>query len=63
MNIQNDEIYCHCCMRWVSIYTEILVFNDIDVVCMRCYPEHYIHLGYIWDVPQFADTTHEAIGD
>jgi len=55
MNIRDNKIWCHECKKEIDLYTETLVLEDINVICNNCYPTHYTHLGYIWDVPQWRD--------
>ena len=53
MNLKGDKVFCHNCNKWIDLYTDTLLLDDRDIVCDICYPEQYICLGYIWDVPQW----------
>lgn len=55
LNKEEKCIYCHNCLKWLNINTEILLLDDINIVCIYCFPEHYIHLGYIWDITRWTD--------
>jgi hypothetical protein len=54
MNLKGEMCYCHACLIWHNINTEVIVLNDMDVVCLRQYPERHILLGYTWDIPEWT---------
>lgn len=57
MHLDEKEkyVYCEKCSRWLNLNMEILVLDDIDVVCMHCFPYQYAHLGYIWDISKWKE--------
>ena len=52
MNLDHEgkNVYCHACLKWHDILTETLWIprddGRCDIVCIKEYPERYIHLGY-----------------
>ena len=47
------ECWCHCCMEWHEVKDQLWIPDDkgeIDIICIKQYPEKYIHLGYERDL-------------
>jgi hypothetical protein len=54
LNYEKDEVYCHHCLTWHSIDTDTLWLakdnGEIDIVCLKAYPDHFVHLGFDKDL-------------
>jgi hypothetical protein len=52
MNIKDDKIWCHYCLKWINKYIDILLLEE-DVFCLLCYDDKKgirTHLGYRKDL-------------
>jgi len=54
LSADKKEVYCHACLTWHVIKDQLWLTREdgrIDIVCIKQYPEQYIHLGYEDDLP------------
>jgi len=51
LNPEQEQVWCHGCLRWHDVDTETILLSNGDVLCIYC----DAHLGYRQDIDRWNE--------